>query len=68
MFYRIITLLFILTFSMFAQEHVESEAYKKQGFRVRTPLIKPKYPSYNLADRFVLTKKLKKETHLHSMN
>lgn len=57
MYKGIFAVLFLFIVSCFAQEHVESDAYKKQGFRIRTPLIKPKYPTYNLADRYVLTEK-----------
>ena len=46
--------------TFFAQEKVQSEAYKKQGFSNRTHLLKPKYPSYNLAETYVLTEKAQK--------
>jgi uncharacterized protein len=43
-----------------AQNSTTSEAYKKQGFSRRTPLLKPKYPSYNLAATYILKEKAKK--------
>ena len=53
-------LFLIICTSLFAQNVKESEAYKKQGFSRRTPLLKPKYPSYNLAATFILKEKAKK--------
>ncbi|MCB9248897.1 MAG: sel1 repeat family protein [Ignavibacteriales bacterium] len=50
--------LFVNIFT-FAQNQVKSEVIKKTGLSYRTPLLKPKYPSYNLAETFVLTEKAK---------
>jgi len=60
MLYRITFLIFVIIGTIYAQENVKSEAYKKQGFSQRTPLLKPKYPTYNLAETYVLTEKAQK--------
>lgn len=58
--YRFIIIILLLPFvGIFAQDDLPSEAYKKNGFSKRTPLIKPKYPSYSLAATYVLTEKAK---------
>ena len=44
----------------FAQLHNKSEAFKKKGLFYKTPLLKPKYPSYNLAATYLLKEKAKK--------
>ncbi len=56
------TLIFVILSSIFvyAQNSQKSEAYKKYGLSRKTPLFKPKYPSYNLAATFVLKEKAKK--------
>ncbi len=60
MFRKIFYLLLIFSFSfIIAQETSTSEAFKKSGFSQKTPLIKPKYPSYSLAVTYVLTEKAK---------
>ena len=57
---KIFFLLLIFTFTFaVAQETSSSEAFKKSGFSNKTPLIKPKYPSYSLAVTYVLTEKAK---------
>jgi len=38
----------------------ESKAYKKKGLSYKASLLKPKYPSYNLAATYMLTQKAKK--------
>lgn len=43
-----------------AQSNIKSEAYKKKGFSRHSPLLKPKYPSYDLAETYVLREKAKK--------
>jgi len=54
-------LFFLLScFSVIAQNTTTSEAYKKEGLSRHSPLLKPKYPSYNLAATYVLTEKAKK--------
>ncbi len=55
----IILLFFSLPIIFLAQDNVESEVIKKTGLSYKTPLIKPKYPSYNLAAIYVLTEKAK---------
>lgn len=52
----------ILFFSMSINQSYsqESKAYKKKGLSYKTPLLKPKYPSYNLAATYMLTQKAKK--------
>jgi len=54
-------LIFIICFQLviFAQEKVPSEVIKKTGLTYKAPLVKPKYPDYNLAETFILTEKAK---------
>lgn len=55
---RILILSFLMVSSfLHAQTSEVSEAYKKSGLTIKTPLIKPKYPSYNLAAMYILTQK-----------
>ncbi|MBI1932488.1 MAG: sel1 repeat family protein [Ignavibacteriales bacterium] len=44
---------------IFCQDEVKSEVVKKTGLQYKAPLIKPKYPNYNLAASFLLTEKAK---------
>ncbi len=54
-------LILILCFQVLilAQEKVPSEVIKKTGLTYRAPLVKPKYPDYNLAETFILREKAK---------
>ena len=56
---KILFLLLIIISSLSAQEN-ESVVIKKQGFSKRTPLLKPKYPTYSLAATYILKEKAKK--------
>jgi len=57
---KIFALLIIALSIPLSAQNTKSEAYKKKGFSRRTPLIKPKYPSYNLAASYILKEKAKK--------
>ncbi|MBK8943984.1 MAG: sel1 repeat family protein [Ignavibacteriae bacterium] len=59
MFKKIIFVALLIPTILFPQENVKSEVIKKTGLQYKTPLIKPKYPNYNLAAAFVLTEKAK---------
>ncbi len=48
---------FALPYQSYSQE---STAYKKKGLSYKIPLLKPKYPSYNLAATYMLTQKAKR--------
>lgn len=56
---KILFFTFIIISSLVAQEN-ESVVIKKQGFSKRTPLLKPKYPTYSLAATYLLKEKAKK--------
>ncbi len=54
-----IFLFFIFPVLLFSQ-HIKSEAFQKKGLFFKTPLLKPKYPSYNLAATYLLSEKARK--------
>ncbi len=57
---NIIFLLLILTIPLWAQPTYKSEAYQKKGLFLKSPLLKPKYPTYNLAATYLLKEKARK--------
>lgn len=57
---NLLIFLILVSSTIYAQTVKESEAYKKQGFSRRTPLLKPKYPSYNLTANYILKEKARK--------
>lgn len=59
MYKKFLLLIILFPAVIFCQENVKSEVIKKTGLQYKTPLIKPKYPNYNLAAAFVLTEKAK---------
>ncbi len=57
---KVIFLLFIFFIPLWAQTTYKSEAYRKKGLFYKTPLLKPKYPTYNLAATYLLKEKARK--------
>jgi len=56
----LISVIFLLSVNCEQSYSQESKAYKKKGLSYKTPLLKPKYPSYNLAATYMLTQKAKR--------
>ena len=59
MLIRIVILFLTINVFVLGQK-TKSEAFKKEGFQPKTPLITPKYPSYNLAATYHLKEKAAK--------
>jgi TPR repeat protein len=59
--YKLIFLIIVIcVIPLFAQSQNKSEAFQKKGLFYKTPLLKPKYPSYNLAATYLLKEKARK--------
>jgi len=57
--FLILLISLILFSNVFSQDTTKSQAFKKNQFKIKYPLIKPKYPAYPLMAGYILKQKAK---------